>query len=161
MKYVVNIREHHSNRATCNEDRFLTESLVAHINQHQLEIHPGHVPELKLIYKCLCKRLPKIGRNIQNGGVDSAAISGADLDCNHDEIELDECAHDEWKMCRLHIVASSSQPIYSIRCPKCQLMLVHKEFKSLINEYGEHMKSHQESDNESFFLCPICGIVTK
>lgn len=173
LKYVINTREHHSNRATLNEDRLLSDGLVAHVNQHMLDVHLGQMPELKLVYKCLCKRMT-ISKNATMNRSAQQQFNGTSSDAdpssqhqqqqqlfNEDELELDECVHDEWKMCRVHIVAASSQPIYSIRCPKCQLILVHKDFKSLINDYGEHIKTHQVNENESFFLCPICGIVTK
>ena len=96
---------------------------------------------------------------MQMGG-GAVQLSAAD-DCNEDELELDECAHDDWKSCRLHILAAASQPVYSLKCAKCQGLIVHKDFKSVMSDYAEHMRIHRDTDNESFFLCPICGIVKK
>lgn len=158
LRHVVNVREHQVNRATSNENKVINEALVAHINQHHAEVHARlfSAPQLRLIYKCMCRRRHQ--KITPSSGVDTITIEEID---DNDEPEIDECVHSEWKSCRAHILTASAQPIYSIKCMKCASIIVHRDFKSIMHDFSEHMRNHRQIDQESYFLCPICGIIRK
>lgn len=132
-KHIQNLKEQQT-RPNAIEPIFSSQ-LKAEISEHQFEKHRNLTIELKLIYKCLCKK-----RTI---------VSGENGMTDHDE---HECTHDQWKMCRKHIISLLTRSTCSIKCCICDKFLLNQNYQA-------HMR--EIHTQEKWLMCPICGIVKK
>jgi hypothetical protein len=152
-----------------NNKTVLSTNLLSEINTHYFEKHRNQNVSLKLVYKCLCRDL--INPNLNDFHRDSflvddsstlSSTSNTNGDCISDAISncladqhSDCCFYSDIKSCKQHISSFVAHKYAnSIKCLFCKKSI-------LIETYHKHMIEAHNDEKDSFFVCPICGLVKK